>query len=142
MLRSQELPSNAIRLDGVQLRNADLPRSLTDSIESIQRQRNAGLEREQALHTAEQEAARLRAEAEGRNQVAILNATGQAEVRRIDGESQARFNRELSSSLTPGLIELRRIEAQRAIVSNPSSRLVLLGGSGSSGGTPIVLQAP
>ncbi len=141
-LRSQSLPATAIRIDSVQLRNADLPRSLTDSIESIQRQRNQGLEREQALHTAQQEAARQRAEAEGRNQVALLNATGQAEVMRINGESQARFNRELSSSLTPGLIELRRIEAQRAITANPNAHLVVLGGEGGSGNAPLVIQAP
>lgn len=143
-LRSQGLPPSAIKLDSVQLRNADLPRSLTDSIESIQRQRNQALEREQALRTAQQEAARQRAEAEGRNAVAILNAEGQARVRQIDGESQAAFNRQLSASLTPGLIELRRIEAQRAIVSNPNAHLVVVGGGdgGGGGNTPLIIQAP
>ena len=142
-LRSQRLPATAIRIDSVQLRNADLPRSLTDSIESIQRQRNQALEREQALRTAQQEAARLRAEAEGRNAVALLNAQGAAQVRQIDGESQAAFNRIMSASLTPGLIELRRIEAQRAIVSNPNAHLVVVGGGeGGGGNTPLIIQAP
>jgi regulator of protease activity HflC (stomatin/prohibitin superfamily) len=143
-LRSQRLPATAIRIDSVQLRNADLPRSLTSSIESIQRQENQGRERGAALRTAQQEAARQRAEAEGRNAVAILNAEGQARVRAIDGESQAAFNRQLSASLTPGLIELRRIEAQRAITANPNAHLVVLGGGdgNGSGGSPLVIQAP
>lgn len=141
-LQRQSLPATAIRIDSVQLRNADLPRSLTSSIESIQQQRNQALEREQALRTAQQEAARLRAEAEGRNAVALLNAQGEAERMRISGEAQANFNRTLSASLTPGLIELRRIEAQRAIVSNPNAHLVVLGEGGGNGGTPLVIQAP
>lgn len=141
-LRNQRLPVDAIQINSVQLRNAGLPRSLTESIESIQRQRNQALEREQAYRTTQQEAARLRVEAEGRNAVALLNAQAEAERMRISGESQAAFNRTLSASLTPGLIELRRIEAQRAIVSNPNAHLVVVGGEGGSGNMPLVIQAP
>lgn len=142
-LRNQHLPINAVHIDSVQLRNLDLPRTLTASIEAIQRQRNAALEREQALVTAQQEAARLRVEAEGRNAVAILEAQRQAEVRRIMGDSEASYNRTVSPSLTAQLVELRRIDAQRAILENPNAHLVILGGGGGGGGgSPIVLQAP
>lgn len=141
LLRSQRLPADALRLDSVQLRNTDLPESLTTSIESIQRQRNLALEREQAMRTAQQEAERLRIEAEGRARVALIEAQQQADVRRIAGESEAAYNRLVSASLTPSLVELRRIDAQRAIAANPNAQLVVIGGGG-SGGTPIVLQAP
>lgn len=142
-LKNQHLPQTAIRIDSVQLRNTDLPESLRDSIESIQRQSNVARERQQALFTAQQEAERARVEAEGRNRVALLTAQGQAEVRRIDGESQAAFNRVMSSSLTPGLIELRRIAAYRDIISNEHTRLVIMGSGGGGGSSgPIVLQTP
>lgn len=139
-LQRQRLPENAIVLDGVQLRNMDLPQSLTDSIESIQRQRNAAMERQMAIETAQQEADRLRIEMEGQNRVALLEAQRQADVRRIAGESEAAYNRVVSQSLTPALVELRRIEAARAVVNNPNAHLVILGGGGSNGGTPIVLN--
>lgn len=137
-LRRQGLPEDAVVIDGVQLRNMDLPQSLTDSIESIQRQRNAALERTQAIETAQQEADRRRIETEGANRVAILEAQRAAEVRRIAGESEAAYNRVVSASLTPTLVELRRIDAQRAITTNPNSQLVILGGSG--GSIPVVLN--
>lgn len=140
-LRRQRLPETAIGLEGVQLRNMDLPQSLTDSIESIQRQRNAAMERQMAIETAQQEADRRRIEMEGQNRVALLEAQRQADVRRIAGESEALYNRTVSQSLTPNLVELRRIEASRAIVSNPNAHLVVLGSGGGSGGAPIVLNA-
>jgi len=141
LLRSQRLPPNSIRLDSVQLRNTDLPESLTASIESIQRQRNLALEREQAMRTAQQEADRLRIEAEGRARVALIEVQQQADARRIAGESEAAYNRTVAASLSPSLVELRRIDAQRAIATNPNAQLVVIGGGG-SGGSPVILQAP
>lgn len=141
-LESQGLAENAIRVNTAQLRNIELPETLTHSIESIQQQRNQGLEREQALHTAQQEAERLRIEAQGRNQVEILNAQREATVRQIRGESEALYNRTVAASLNQNLIELRRIDAQRAISTNPNAQLVVIGngGGGNSGNTmPIVL---
>lgn len=126
-LHNQGLPTGSIRIDNLQLRNVDLPDTLRNSIESIQRQRNAAAEREQALVTARQEAERARVEAEGH-----------ATVQRIQADAQANFNRVLSASLTPGLIELRRIEAQRAVVANPNAHLVVVGNSSA----PVILQAP
>ncbi len=146
-LRKRGLDTNALQIDNVQLRQADLPPSLRNSIESVQIQRNAGLERAQALDTARQEAARAQAEAEGRNAVALINARNEAEIRRINGESQAAFNRTMSASLTPGLIELRRIQAQlegqQAIARNTNAQLVVIPSSGESrSSAPIVLTTP
>lgn len=143
-LHSQGLADNAIRLNTAQLRNVELPETLTQSIESIQQQRNQGLEREQALHTAQQEAERLRIEAQGRNQVEILNAQREATVRQIRGDSEASYNRTVAASLSPSLLEVRRIEAQRAISTNPNAHLVVLGlgdGRGPAGGNagPVIL---
>lgn len=141
-LRSRGLPANSVQIDNMQMRQADLPASLRNSIESVQRERNQAAQKEQALVTSRQEAARAQVEAEGRNNVNLINARAQAEVRRIDGESQATFNRTLAASLTPGLIELRRIEAQRAISTNPNAHLVIMGGGNNGGAGPVVLQAP
>jgi len=144
-LHSQGLAENAIRVNTAQLRNIELPETLTHSIESIQQQRNQGLEREQALHTAQQEAERLRIEAQGRNQVEILNAQREATVRQIRGESEALYNRTVAASLSQSLLEVRRIEAQRAISTNPNAQLVVLDLNdrpGSSSSPVILPQLP
>lgn len=141
-LHSQGLEENAIRINTAQLRNVDLPQTLTQSIESIQQQRNQGLEREQALRTSQQEAERLRIEAEGQNRVQILNAEREATVRRIRGESEALYNRTVAASLNANLIELRRIDAQRAISTNPNAQIVVLDvgtSRGNSNAGPVIL---
>lgn len=145
-LRRQSLPGVAIEINGIQLRNVELPQSLTASIEAITQQQNRTRQNQMAIETARQEAERRRIEMEGQNAVALLEAQRAADVRRIAGESEASYNRTVSASLTPQLVELRRIEAQRSIATAPNTRLVIMGGGGGGGGgggsMPVVLQAP
>lgn len=71
----------------------------------------------------------------------FLNAQREATVRQIRGESEAEYNRTVAASLNQNLIELRRIDAQRAISTNPNAQLVVLGGGGGNNNStmPIVL---
>lgn len=129
-LRSREISPNAIVVDDVLLRNISLPASIQESIARVQQQRQQGEERRQAIETARQEAERARIEAEGRAAVARINASRDAEVRLIAARSEAEANRTVAASLTPPVLRLREIEAQRAILSSDGTRTIVTGGNG------------
>lgn len=118
-LRGRDIPTSAIVVENILLQNIDLPESLDESIAAVQQQRQATVQREQALRTASAEAARLRTEAEG-----------EAAAVRIRAEGQADANRSLAASITPAVLELRRIEATTAILESPQTRTVMVPSSG------------
>lgn len=113
-LVQRQLPETAIHIENVMLRNIDLPESLDQSIAAVQQQRMQTQQRTQALETATAEAARARAEAEGA-----------AAARMIAAQAEADANRLLAASLTPAVLEARRIEAMQELASSPTSRVVL-----------------
>lgn len=120
-LHNKQVPNTAILIDSILIRNVDLPDSLEASINRVQQQTMAALERENAIATARQEAERARVEAEGA-----------AAAQQIQARSQAEANRTIAASITPELIRLRAIEAQRAVLSNNQTRTVFVPqGSGS-----------
>jgi prohibitin 1 len=53
-------------------------------------------------------------------------ARAEAERNRIEAEGVARANRIVAESLTPTLIELRRVEALRAFAENKGTSTVVL----------------
>lgn len=137
-LEQRELVSTSIRVDDVQLRNISLPEEIRDSIAGVQRQRQLGNEREQAIRTAEQEAQRAMAEAEGQRRVAIVQAQRDAEARLIRARSEAEANNIITQSISPDLLRLRAIEATQAITSSDGTRTVVLGSGNSQ--TPLILN--
>lgn len=124
-LSSNGVPTYAIRIDNVLLRNVELPQELAESIARVQQQRNAAAERAQAIETARQEAERARIEAEGSARVAQIRAEQAASVRLIEARAESDSNLMVSRSITPQVLELKRIEAQRALLSNDNTRLVI-----------------
>lgn len=126
MLRQQRVATNAIVLDGVLVRNIDLPQTLDDAIANLQRERMQTQQRQQAALTAAQEAQRLQTEASGQIAAGLIRTRGNAEAKRIEAEAEADSNRRISASLTPELIRMRAIEAQRAVLSNSNTRTVFL----------------
>lgn len=114
-LNQRNIDASAIRIENILLRNIDLPQSLDEAIAAVQQQRMQTQQREQALNTATAEAARLRTEAEG-----------EAAATQIRAQAEAEANRTLAASLTPAVLEARRIEAMRDITTNPNSRVVLV----------------
>jgi regulator of protease activity HflC (stomatin/prohibitin superfamily) len=136
-LKQRRLHENAIVVDDVQLRDIGLPPELQASITKVQQELQAGNERRQAIKTAEQEAERSRIEAEGAAQVSRIKAENAAKVRLIAAEAEAQSNERIAKSLTPAVIRLREIEAQRAILESNGTRTVILGGQG--GQTPAMM---
>ncbi len=118
-LIGRAIPTSAIVVENILLQNIDLPESLDASIAAVQQQRQATQQREQALLTAAAEAARLRTEAEG-----------DAAAVRIRAIAQADANRSLAASITPAVLELRRIEATTAILASPQTRTVMVPSTG------------
>jgi len=60
-----------------------------------------------------------------RKQQEIALAQADAERKRVEAEGEARANRIISDSLSPALIELRRIEAQREFAQSGTHTVVL-----------------
>lgn len=122
------LPEGAIVLDNILLRNIDLPDTLEESIANVQRQRQETERALQALETARAEAER-----------AVVVAEAASRVRAIDAEAEASANRMVAASLTPEVIELRRIEATRDLLTNEHTRLVMVPSTGLMLSAPIPL---
>lgn len=129
LLQSRRLPIWAVSVDDLVIRDIALPQSLQASIASVQQQRQRGEERRQAIATARQEADRARIEAEGAARVAQINAERDALVLGISARATALANREVSASLTREVLELRRIEATRSVLSSAATRTVITDGS-------------
>ena len=126
LLRQQRVSTNAIILDSVLIRNIDLPNTLDESIVALQRERMQTQQRQQAALTAAQDAARQMAEIRGQSERNLLVARTAADTRRIESESIAAANRTIAASLTPELLRLRAIEAQRDVISSNQTRTVFM----------------
>lgn len=114
-LEQRGLSTDSIVVENVMLRNIDLPQSLDESIAAVQRQHQETQQRIQALETARAESERQRTQAEGEAAALLIAAQAEADANRIR-----------SQSLTPQLLELRRIEAMQALSTSPTSRLIML----------------
>lgn len=141
VLHRSGMETYAVRVVGIQVRNIRLPPQIQESIQRIQHARNAAQQREQEIRVAQQEAQRAVAEAEGARRVALIaadqqaqvarrHAEGQANSIRIQAEANAEANRAIAESLTPNLLRLRQIDAQRALAEHVQT--VVLGGNSSS----------
>lgn len=127
---------DAIIIDGILIRNINLPESLDASIAAVQQQRMAAATSTQANITAQQEAARALTIANGTAAAETARATAQANILRIQSESQAAANLVLSRSLTPEFLAYERIQATRAVLSSSGTRTVFL----PAGMTPNMLM--
>lgn len=125
-LTARGLPADSFVVENVLLRNIDLPQSLDDSIAAVQRQHQETQQRLQALETARAEAERLRVEADGWAAANLARAQGTAEANRI-----------LAASLTPQVLESRRIDLMGQLLANEHTRTLVLPASS----TPL-LQLP
>lgn len=130
VLKQRNIPEDAVLIDDVQLRNISLPQELRESISRVQMQRQAANEREQAIETSRQEALRQSIEAEGRAKVLTIRANNNAEVRLIGARAEAEANETIAKSLTPQVLEARRIAAQKAVLSSDQTRTIFVPQSG------------
>lgn len=125
-LSARGLGADAIVVENILLRSIDLPDTLEESIANVQRQRQETERALRALETARAEAER-----------SVVEAEGAARVRAIAAEAEASANRTLAASLTPAVVEIRRIEASRDLLANEHTRVVMLPSSGVTLTTPV-----
>lgn len=125
-LAGRGIPVNAVVIENILLQNIDLPASLDASIAAVQQQRQQTVQREEALRTATAEAARLRTEAEGEAAAQQIRARGQAES-----------NRMLAESITPAVLELRRVDGMNALLGSNQTRTIMI-----PAGTHLTMPVP
>jgi len=139
-MKQRGLSETSVVIDDVQLRNIRLPESIQASIAKVQVERQSAAHRMQAIKTAEQEAERARIEAEGVARVSKIDADRDAEVRIIKARSVAESNDIIAKSITPAVLQLRAIEATKALSTSSGTKTLILGGGGGGGGLPLILN--
>ena len=101
---TEKYGADTVTVNKVVVGNMDFEQAYNDAIQArsiaAQAQARAAIENQTAI-----------ARAEADKKVALLNAEAQAEQMRIAAQAQAEANRVIQDSLTPELIELRKVEA-------------------------------
>ena len=149
-----------VELEAVLIRNVTLPGAIQSAI-------NDKLEKEQAalkmkyvedeqkaqdqvkLMQANDDAERSRIAAEADAKVAQIQALSTADITRlqaqaaadakkIEGQGVAAYQRTVQPTLTPQVLQMREIEAKKALADSPNAKLVL--GAGSSSKTIVDLR--
>lgn len=125
-LTSQHVPTNAIVVDAILLRDIDLPESIDEAIAQVQRARQLTAQRQQELLTAQQEAqaALTRAQGEANANLARVDGNAQAALRMARANAEA--NAILARSLTPELLQLNRQEVMRAVLASNRTTTVFV----------------
>ncbi len=115
------------QLESIQLREIGLPQKVKDQIERVQVAKQEVERAQQDVERAKQEALKKETEAQG-----TANAIT------IQAEAQAKANRLIGSSLTPGLLKLEQIQVQgkfnEALKENKDAKIFLTPG----GSTPNI----
>lgn len=106
-----ELAKSGIALDSLNLMGAFIPpQSFTDSINSKNVATQKALEINNEIAQSQATALKNVAEAEGQAKASIARAKGEGEARRIQAEAEATANRLVAASITPTLVEYRRVD--------------------------------
>jgi regulator of protease activity HflC (stomatin/prohibitin superfamily) len=128
-------------LEAVLIRNVKLPDAIQQAINTkLEAEQDAlkmkfvlaQAQQQQEQQTMETKAAAERAqiEAQGEADAAHLRAQAAADAKRLDGQATADYEKLVQQYLTPAILKLQEIDAQKALASSPNEKLVLLGGSG------------
>ncbi len=105
----EELEKYGIRVISVSIENIDFTDSFTDAVEAkqvaAQKKLQAEIEQEQATMETRQAAERQRITAEAEAAVKKIDADAAAYATKVQAEAEAEANKQISASLTQGLIE-------------------------------------
>lgn len=130
-----------IELEAVLIRSVRLPAQIQAAV-------NDKLEKEQAalkmkyvedeqkaqdrvkLMQAKGEAERQRIAAQSAAEVSRIQAEAAANAKKLEGDGVAAYQSAIQSTLTPQVLKMRQIEAEKALADSPNAKLVLGGGSG------------
>ena len=69
-----------------------------------------------------------------------ITAQAAADAKRLDAQATADYERIVQAGLSPAMLKLQEIDAQKALAQSPNAKLVLMGGAGSSGKTVLDLR--
>lgn len=89
-------------------------------------------ENEKALMLAKADAEREQIAAASTASAQKIAAEGNAEAKRIDAQATSDAQALIQKFLTPQIIRLREIEAEKALAASPNAKLVLMGQAGGS----------
>lgn len=90
----------------------------------------AKAEQERQRIADQQAADSKRAQAQAKADADRIAAKAAAEVKRLDAQATADYEKTVGQYLTAAMLRLQEIDAQKAFAQSPSSKLVLMGGSG------------
>jgi regulator of protease activity HflC (stomatin/prohibitin superfamily) len=145
---NERLREQGILIDSVDVRELYLPANLQEQVNQAiaaeAASQKATIERKQK----ETEAETARLVAEKTAEQLRISAQGEADARKIAAEGEAAANRQIAESLTPGLIELRQIEAvykngnQIYFIPQGANPNVFLNPSGNVGAPAAAITAP
>lgn len=116
-LRSK-IEGKHIELEAVLIRNVELPEAIRHAID-------------QKL-AAEQDVLKMK--------YVLEVAKAAAEQRRIEAQGVADYNKIISASLTPSMLEFDRIQELNRLAASSNAKTVVIGPG--AGGTPVLLSAP
>jgi regulator of protease activity HflC (stomatin/prohibitin superfamily) len=125
-LMNERLTPKGFIIEAVLLKSITLPKGLTSSIEQKLEAEQDALRMEFILDQQRKEAERQVISANAKREVAIIDAQGRAEVIRIEAEAQQKANELLNSSLTPGVLKMKQIEAMLALATSPNTKTIFM----------------
>lgn len=115
------------------------PQNVINAINAKIAATQAAMQAENELRTAEAEAKKVIATAEGDAKARIAKANGEAGARVAMAEGEAKANRSLAESVTPVLLQWRRLENEAQAIARWDGRRPTIEGQGSGG---LLLQLP
>ncbi len=107
-----------LALEAILIRNVELPPTISNAID-------------QKL-AAEQEVLKM--------QYVLAVAKAAAEQKQIEAQGMADYNRTVSASLSPAIMEFERIQQMTKLANSPNAKTVLIGSG--VGTTPVMLSTP
>lgn len=125
-LMNERLTPKGFIIEAVLLKSITLPKGLTSSIEQKLEAEQDALRMQFILDQQRKEAERQVISANAKREVAIIDAQGRAEVIRIEAEAQQKANELLNSSLTPGVLKMKQIEAMLALATSPNTKTIFM----------------
>lgn len=145
---SEILGKRGFVIESVLLKNIELPRRISESIERkleaeqdalrmqfVAEQERREVERQIIQEEGERDRAKIRAEgqrmaaviaAEGKREAAIIEAQAKAESLELEAVARKNYNDLINTTLTPSLLKLKQIEAFEGLSNSPNSKLMLL----------------
>lgn len=125
-LMNTRLGPKGFNIEAVLLKSITLPKGLTASIEQKLEAEQDAMRMQFILDQQRREAERQVIAANAKREVAVIEAQAKAEVITIEAEAQQKANELLNSSLTPGVLKMKQIEAMLALATSPNTKTIFM----------------